>query len=379
MKIIVFVNTAWNLVNFRAGLIRALVAQGHVLVAVAPHDEYATKLTDLGCRFVPLPMDNKGTNPVKDLLLFFRFLKILQCERPDVLLGYTVKPNVYGSLAANVLGIPVVNNIAGLGVIFIKNDWLVRLVRCLYRIALSSSIKVFFQNNDDRTMFINSNIVRTDVTDLLPGSGVDLIHFSFDATESSLSLAAANDKSKFRFLLIARMLWDKGVGEYVTATKLLKVSHPDVECCLLGFLDVKNPSAITRTEMDDLVSQGMIYLGTSDDVRTEIQIADCIVLPSYYPEGTPKSLLEAAAMGKPIITTDAAGCRDVVDDGMNGYLCKVRDAEDLAEKMMRMIELSESERSTMGIAGRRKMEREFDEKIVIDKYTKTLNAICSIN
>jgi glycosyltransferase involved in cell wall biosynthesis len=379
MKIIICTNTAWNLVNFREGLIRALIGQGHEVVAVAPYDEYANKLTGFGCRFIPLSMNNKGTNPVRDLLLFFRFVRMLQCERPDVFLGFTVKPNIYGSLAAQMLNIPVVNNIAGLGSVFINDGWLARLVRGLYQITLSRSTKVFFQNNDDRTKFINSNTVLAEVADLLPGSGVDLTRFTCDAGESSLLLTSSNNRGKFRFLLIARMLWEKGVGEYVEAAKLIKASHLDVEFCLLGFLDVKNPSAITRAEMDNLVSQGVVYLGASDDVRLEIQIADCIVLPSYYAEGTPKTLLEAAAMRKPIITSDAAGCRDVVDDGMNGYLCKVRDVGDLAKKMKSMIELSESERRNMGIAGRRKMEREFDEKIVIDKYTKTLNAILQIN
>ena len=341
---------------------------------MAPYDAYADRLSILGCRFIVLPMDNKGTHPGRDLLLLIRFLKLFYRERPDVFLGYTVKPNIYGSIAAHILGIPVVNNIAGLGAVFIKDGWLVRLVRGLYRVALSRSAKVFFQNNDDRVLFMNSGLVRPEVADLLPGSGIDLTRFSSNSDDTALQHSTGND-GHFRFLLIARMLRDKGVGEYVTAAKLIRLRYPHAECCLLGFVDVQNPAAISRAEMDAWVAQGdVIYLGVSDDVRVEIAMADCIVLPSYR-EGTPRTLLEAAAMGKPIVTTDAVGCREVVDDGVNGYLCRVRDAEDLAEKMLRMIELSPSARAYMGAAGRKKIELEFNEKIVIDKYLDVIGAL----
>ena len=376
MKVMISINTAWNLTNFRSGLIRALVAQGYEVVAVAPHDEYADHLAGLGCRFIALPMDNKGTHPARDLLLLFRFLKILHRERPDVFLGYTVKPNIYGSLAARMLGFPVVNNIAGLGAVFIQDGWLVRLVRGLYRVALSRSAKVFFQNNDDRALFVNAGLVQSEIADLLPGSGIDLTRFSSNGDDAALHYSTSND-GRFRFLLIARMLRDKGVGEYVAAAKLIRSRYPKAECCLLGFVDVQNPAAISRAEMDAWVAQGdVIYLGVSDDVRVEIAMADCIVLPSYR-EGTPRTLLEAAAMGKPIVTTNAVGCCEVVDDGVNGYLCRVRDAEDLAEKMLRMIELSPSARIAMGAAGRKKMELEFDEKIVIDKYLEAVGVLVS--
>jgi len=264
----------------------------------------------------------------------------------------------------------VINNIAGLGAVFIKDGWLVRLVRWLYRVALARSAKVFFQNEDDRQLFIGDGLVRADVTGLLPGSGIDLDKFAV------VPLASANSGAgKFRFLLIARMLLDKGVGEYVEAARLLRQAFPQLECCLLGFLDVQNPAAVSRAQMEAWVAQGAVsYLGVSDDVRAEIAAADCIVLPSYR-EGTPRTLLEAAAMGRPIITTDAVGCREVVDDGRNGYLCKVRDASDLAEKMRQILSLTLAQRQQMADHGRRKMEREFDEQIVIKKY---LDVICNL-
>ena len=367
MKIIICTNSAWNLVNFRSELIRALVANGHEVVTVAPYDKYATRLEALGCKFLELKMDNVGTSPVCDALLLLRYWRLLRREQPAVFLGFTIKPNVYGSLAAHRLGIPVINNISGLGAVFIKGGWLAQLVQGLYRAALGRSSKVFFQNPDDRQLFLDGRLVQTKVTELLPGSGIDLNRFAV------AHMTVAN--SKFRFLLIARMLRDKGIVEFVRAAKMLRDRWPFVDFCLLGFVDVQNPAAISRAEVESWAAQGIVnYLGVSDDVRNEIALADCVVLPSYR-EGTPRSLLEAAAMARPIITTDAVGCREVVDHGVNGYLCKVRDAEDLAEKMNQMLLLSPEHRMAMGLRGRAKMQAEFDEQIVIGKYLAAIEAI----
>jgi glycosyltransferase involved in cell wall biosynthesis len=371
LKIVICINTAWNLVNFRAGLIKALVAAGHDVVALAPHDAYAGRLAALGCRFVPIPMANGGTNPLHDSLLLWRFWRLLRQERPDVYLGYTVKPNVYGSLAAHWLGIPVINNIAGMGAVFIQDGWLVKLVRSLYRMALGRSAKVFFQNPDDRAMFVDGGLVRAEVTELLPGSGIDLVMFA----PVPYPVGGLPRADGFRFLLIARMLRDKGVCEYVEAARQLRQRWPQAEFCLLGFLDVQNPAAIARSKMAAWVAEGVVnYLGVSDDVRAQIATADCIVLPSYR-EGTPRTLLEAAAMARPIITTDAVGCREVVDDGVNGYLCQVRDAADLAAKMEQILSLPSEQRAEMGLRGRVKMEAKFDVQIVIDKYLAAISQL----
>ena len=368
-KILICLNAAWNLVNFRAGLIRSLIANGYEVVAVAPSDEYAPRLEKLGCRYVPLPMDSKGTHPGRDMQLLWRFLRLLRRERPDVFLGYTVKPNIYGSLAAHALGIPVVNNIAGLGTAFMKDGWLTRLVRLLYRLAFARSRRVFFQNDDDQQAFVEAGLVRCGQADRLPGSGIDLQGFSQVPNPS-------REGRKFRFLLVARMLWDKGVGEYVEAARLVRRKFPNVEFYLLGFLDVQNPAAISREQMDAWVAERAVYyLGATDDVRPHIAAADCIVLPSYYREGVPRTLLEAAAIGRPIITTNAVGCREVVEDGVNGFLCRPRDDADLAEKLERMITLSPEARAKMGRSGREKMEREFDERIVIDRYLAIIEEI----
>jgi glycosyltransferase involved in cell wall biosynthesis len=363
-KIFITVNSTWNLVNFRSNLIKSLIANGYDVIAASPYDAYVSQLHTLKCSYVPLPMDNKGTRPWRDLLLLARFFTLMRAENPDVFLGYTVKPNVYGSLAAHALQIPVINNVAGLGTVFIKGGWLNQLVRGLYRIALSRSARVFFQNEDDRQLFISGGLVSESVTDRLPGSGVDLSKFQ------PTPLPA---RHTIRFLLIARMLWDKGVGEYVEAARLLKQRGIQAECCLLGFLDVLNPAAISRKQMDDWVAEGVVrYLGMSDNVREEIEQADCVVLPSFYREGTPRALLEAAAMARPIVTTDSVGCRDVVDDGVNGFLCKPKDATDLANKMGHIVSMEPAEREAMGLRGREKVERQFDEEIVISKYLEAI-------
>ena len=240
-----------------------------------------------------------------------------------------------------------------------------KIAKWLYKYSQSKASKIFFQNSDDFEMFICEKLVDKQKCDILPGSGVD--------TEKFKPLNLEKKDNIFRFLLVARMLWDKGIGEYVEAAKIVKQKYSDVEFQLLGFLDVANKTAISKKQMQKWVDSGIVnYLGVSDNVKEQIAQSDCIVLPSFYREGTPRVLLESASMAKPIITTDSVGCRNVVDDGINGFLCKVKNSQDLANKMEMMINLSEDERRVMGKAGREKMIKEFDEKIVIEKY---LNAI----
>lgn len=360
--ILLSTNTSWNIMNFRAGLVRALAGSGFEVVAVSPSDAHVERLEKIGCRHLPLAMDNKGTNPLRDAMLFLRYLRLMRRERPDVYLGWTIKPNVYGSLAAHLLGIPTVNNVSGLGTAFLRDGWLSRLVKFLYRVALARSVCVFFQNRDDRDLFARLGLVRPEQARLLPGSGIDLDRFS-----PIPSVPREADEAP-SFLLVARLLWDKGVGEYVEAARLVKRQVPWAQFRLLGFLDVENRSALPREAVEGWVREGIIdYLGSTDDVRPHIADADCVVLPSYR-EGTPRSLLEAAAMAKPLIATDVPGCREVVDDGVNGWLCKVKDAEDLAAAMLRFARTPGPQRLEMGRRSRLKAEREFDEKIVIEAY-----------
>ncbi|WP_312511560.1 glycosyltransferase family 4 protein [Massilia sp.] len=367
-KIVISVNTAWNIHNFRSGLVKALNRQGYDVMVMAPEDGYSQRLAPLGCRFKRLSMDNNGTSPSRDLALLIKYWRVLQSVRPLAYLGYTIKPNVYGSIAAHGLDIPVINNIAGLGATFIKNTLLTGLVKRLYRVSLRKSRRVFFQNEDDRNLFVQQGLARPGVAEVLPGSGINLQHFQ--PMETVLP-----GERPFRFLLVSRMLRDKGVEEFTAAAALVRQHLPGVQFQLLGPVDTKNPNSIALARIMEWQKSGLVqYLKETDDVRPYLSQADCIVLPSYR-EGVPHSLLEAAAMARPIIATDVAGCRDVVDDQENGLLCKVRNAADLAEKMLHMARLPEERRLRMGAAGRHKAIAQFDENIVIAKYLSAIGQL----
>jgi glycosyltransferase involved in cell wall biosynthesis len=367
-KIVISVNTAWNIHNFRSGLVKALARQGYDVMVMARSDEYAPRLAALGCRFKLLSIDNNGTSPTRDLSLLVKYWRVLQSVRPLVYLGYTIKPNVYGSIAANGLSIPVINNIAGLGTAFMNHPVLTCMAKRLYQISLRRSERVFFQNADDRKLFVGAGLTTPEVADVLPGSGIDLQHFQ---PQPRSPLGAPG----FRFLLVARMLRDKGVEEFAEAAEIVRRHAPSVQFQLLGGVDADNPNAVPLEKIMRWQASGLIqYLNKTDDVRPFIAGADCIVLPSYR-EGVPHSLLEAAAMARPIIATDVAGCKDVVEHDRNGFLCKVKSAADLAEKMMRMLALPPERRMEMGALGRDKVTAQFDERIVINKY---LNAIMHI-
>ncbi|MCS0678711.1 glycosyltransferase family 4 protein [Escherichia coli] len=354
-------NTSWYLYNFRKNTILALMNKGYQVVAIAPKDEYSRKLSELGCEFIHVDIDQGGTNPLKDIKTFISFFKVYSKVKPAVVLNFTPKNNIYSTLASKLCKAMVINNIAGLGMVFINESITSKLARFLYKVSQRKADKIFFQNEDDRKLFLDNKLANVSITDRLPGSGVDLTRFT---------LQPAADDGVVRFLLIARMLYDKGIGHYVDAARTLKVKYGDgVEFQLLGFIGVNNPSAVTIPEMQEWVDEGIVkYLGVSDSVEEDIGKVDCMVLPSFYREGVPKSLLEAGAMGKPIVTTDNVGCRETVDDGINGYLCELRSTESLAEKLELMIQMTHEQRLEMGRQSRLKIEREFDEQIVITKY-----------
>ena len=366
-SIIISINSAWNIVNFRASLIGSLIDRGYNVVVVAPPDAYAAQIPLIGCRLIPIEMDNGGTNPFLDLKLLFDYHRVLSQVRPVCFLGYTVKPNVYGSLAAHFLGIPTINNVAGLGTAFIRHSWITLASKWLYRIAFSRAYRVFFQNEDDLEYFVSSRLVKAEIASRIPGSGVDIRRFA--------PRAMLRPSGAFRFILFGRLLWDKGIREYIEAARIIKKSHKDVEFQLLGFLDVANRAALSRSDIESWEAEGVVtYAGASDDVVPFIAAAHCVVLPSYR-EGAPRALLEAASMAKPIITTDVAGCRDIVDDGVTGFLAKVGDPIDLARKMEKMLSLSEEERSLMGRRGRDKIVQEFDDRIVIQRYLSAIDSL----
>lgn len=365
-KVCLATNTSWYALNFRAHIISTLIEQGHEVVVIAPRDRFSDKLVDLGARHVHLELDNRGTNPVRDAATFLRLCRLLRRERPDVLLTFTPKINIYGSLAARVMRLPVVANVSGLGSGFLRGGWLARLMVLLYRASLRGAQHVFFENNDDLELFVRDGLVERSRTDRLPGSGVDLERFR----PSSMR----GNPRPFTFLVAARLLWDKGLGEYVEAARRLRTEDQSLQFLIVGEAGAQNITAVPAEEIARWAKEGVVtYLGPSEDMAREYVRADCVVLPSYR-EGTSRVLLEAASMALPIITTDVPGCRDVVEDGVNGYLCRPRDAADLAEKMRRMMNLTEQRRDEMGHAGRELVLAHFDERLVTGHYLKQIAA-----
>ena len=365
MRVAIVINTSWNIWNFRRGLVKALQAAGHEVLAIAPPDAYSARLeSDLGCRYVPILMENKGTNPLKDIQLMQRFRTIYRRERPDVVLHFTIKPNIYGTLAARLAGVPSINNVSGLGTVFIVENLVSKVARGLYRLAFRYPHKVFFQNNDDRELFIRYGLIRPARTGLVPGSGVDLRRFQPQATPAK----AAGEP--FTFLMVARVLYEKGIVEYFEAARQVHAAlgADKVRFQLLGSIDEAGGVGVPRATFEQWLTEGHIdYLGTSDNVAAHLHRADCVVLPSYR-EGTPKTLLEAAACGKPLITTDVPGCRETVQHGYNGYLCQVRDAADLADKLLIVAQLPADRLAALGAASRQLAEEKFDEQLVLREY-----------
>ncbi|HVM21993.1 MAG TPA: glycosyltransferase family 4 protein [Sphingomicrobium sp.] len=358
-------NDGWNIVNYRAGLIRALQAAGYRIAVLAPPGPHDQAIRDLGISFFPIPLAPRGRSPVADLRTFAAYLRTLRRLRPAALLGFTAKPNIYGSLAAHWLGIPVVNNISGLGAVFASDGPLNRLVTGLYRLSLGRSAKVFFQNPDDRALFEARGVVRRGQAGLLPGSGVDLERFAPRPRPAG---------DPFTFLFAARLLWDKGLGEFVEAARRLRAQGTGARFQVLGMIEPASGAAVPRAALAQWESEGILeYLGSTDDVRGPFAAADCLVLPSYYREGTPRVLLEAAAMGIPSITTDTPGCREAVDDGVTGMLCEPRSIDALVSSMERIIAMSAAQRSQLGKAARAKMEREFREELVHRAYLEALS------
>jgi glycosyltransferase involved in cell wall biosynthesis len=365
VRVALVINTSWNIWNFRRGLVRALQAAGHEVLAIAPPDAYSDRLeSELGCRYVPIRMENKGTNPIKDAQLTRRFVAVYKRERPDVVLHFTIKPNIYGTLAARLAGVPSINNVSGLGTVFIVENLVSKVARGLYRLAFQFPHKVFFQNNDDRELFIRYGLIRPERTGLVPGSGVDLARFR------PAPAAERAPGAPFTFLMVARVLYEKGIVEYFEAAKQVRAALPDgaVRFQLLGGLDEAGGVGVPRATFEQWLAEGNIdYLGTSDDVAAYLHRADCVVLPSYR-EGTPKTLLEAAACGKPLVTTDVPGCRETVQHGRNGYLCEVRSATDLADKLLTVAQLPPARLAALGAASRQLAEEKFDEQLVLRQY-----------
>lgn len=365
-SIVISANAFWNIENFRASLIDGLIARDYRIVVACP-DASREWASLHGAESVAIEVDRSGLNLFRDAKLFFSYVNILRDYVPEFFLGYTVKPNIYGCLAARLRGIPAIPNVSGLGTAFINPGPLSALVGALYRLAFGRCPIVFFQNSDDRDLFVKRKIVRPDQARILPGSGVDLVRFA---------PTSAKPAAEVRFLFVGRILGDKGVREFVEAARSLRRDYPAWKFELLGPIDEGNRSGIGQADLDRWVRDGSIaYLGHADDVRPHIGKSTAVVLPSYR-EGLPRSLLEAAAMARPLIASDVPGNRQIVEHGVNGLLCAARDHNSLAEAMLQMGLMETDRREAMGRAGRAKVERGFGEQQVIQAY---LDAIAQLH
>ena len=361
-KIAIVANSTWNIYNFRLNLIQQFQSKGYSVIIITPIDKYYSYLNkSYFTKHIPLQqLSPQSKNPFKDLLLLHELYKIYKKEQPDLILHYTIKPNIYGSIAARLTGIKCISTVTGLGYAFLNEGFYTNLVKPLYRFAFQNNNRIVFHNHDDQKLFSELKISNYQNSEVIKGSGVNTSFFR----PSKIS----KDKGNFIFLFIGRLLYDKGILEFIHAAKHARQIIKNAEYWVVGELKAKNPSNISKKEFLQWVENGYIqYWGTTNDIRDFINKSDVIVLPSYR-EGMPRAILEAMAMGKPIITTDTAGCRESIDHNKNGYIVPVKDHLALAEAMIKIANLDQDQIEKMGLASRNKVLREFDEKIINQRY-----------
>lgn len=359
-------NTAWNVLS-RIRLLEAIIAEGWDLITLAADDENAHKIRkDLSIPFIPLPMKSDSTSIFQDVLLFFKYLQLYKKYKPHVVLHINNKPNIYGTLAANLLRIPSISNITGLGIVAEKSGVMKKLVYLLYRTAFyPKTVRVFFQNKEDQKFFVQNRLVDQKKTQVIPGSGVN--------TEQFTPKTKRTKNKSTMFLFNGRLLISKGVCDFIGAARRVKSLYSNTFFTIIGENDLNNPVFIPKKDLDQAISEGIItYAGRVDNVQPYLANADCVVLPSRYREGVPRALLEAAAMGKPLIVADSVGTREPVIDGTNGYIVPPADPEALAKAMIKFITLPTKEKSRMGQESRKIAVERFADSIVIQSYIAAL-------
>jgi glycosyltransferase involved in cell wall biosynthesis len=367
-RIVLSSNTAFSLYNFRLHLMRALKEKGYEVMAVSPEDgKYSELLKKEFSFFTVKSLDRKGKNPIKDLKLFFEYFLLFRRLKPDIVINFTIKPNIYGSISAGLLGIPSISVITGLGYVFIRESWLTKLVKLLYWLAFRFNRALVFLNSEDLNTLGN---ISKEKSFLIESEGIDIKRF--DPT-----LCKEAKKDEFTFLFVGRLLTDKGIYELTKAFEKLKKEKPKVKLIIVGSPDEGNPNSVSKGELEKWVKEGLIeWHGFQEDVRPFYCMADCVVLPSYR-EGIPRVLLEAMAMEKPIITTDAPGCKNVCVDGVNGLLVKPKDVESLYLAMKKMVELEDEKLREFGKAGRRLAEEKYSVEKIVGEYINLIEAVLS--
>ncbi len=386
MKIVLFANTEWYLYNFRLSLAAALRGAGHKVLLVSPPGPYGEKLRAIGFRWEAVPMARRSLNPLRELRVVLWLIRLFRREEVDLVHSFTIKSAVYGALSAKLAGVPSrVNAVAGMGYVFSSDDLQARLLRPWVRGLVrgtfgGSQSRLILQNPDDVEVFEQNALVRSDLIRLIPSSGVDCNRFSPDPPAENQTAESWNQRvvecrpsakldcaphSPLRVLLPARMLWAKGLGEFVEAARILRAEGRSIDFLLAGDPDPGNPGAVPASQINQWEAEGLVkWLGHVDDMPALFRAVDAVALPTSYGEGLPRGLIEAGACGRPLIATDAPGCREVVVDGYNGFLIPLRDAPALARAIARIHD-DPVLRENLGRAARAKVVQEFDEEIVI--------------
>ncbi|MBZ4656147.1 MAG: glycosyl transferase group 1 [Thermoanaerobacter sp.] len=364
-KILILANNSIGLYNFRFELIKELLNQDYEVYFSLPEsaeDEKVKLMIEAGAKHIQTYINRRGINPIEDLKLIKEYKKIIKEVNPDVILTYTIKPNIYGTYAASRYKKPVIMNITGIGTAF-TNSKLKHIVSVLYKYACKKAHIVFFQNENNYSLFIFNKLVEPNKTKIIPGSGVNIDKFK--------PLDKENQDRIIRFLFIGRIMKEKGIEEYLKVADSLTSKYSSIEFQILGPFEEEKYKDIILNNKNSRIK----YLGISNDVRNEIKEVDCIVNPTFYPEGMSNVLLEGAAMGKPLIASNIPGCKEIIDDGVNGYLFEPRNVKQLTEKIEKFLALDYEVKKQMGQAGRKKVEKEFDRKIVVDAYLKEVERI----
>lgn len=359
--ILILVNKQTTIVNFRLEVVCALVKEGYRVIVSVPDGDRLDEIRAVGADIIITPMEKDGTDPIKDIILTMRYISMIKKVNADAVLTYTIKPNVYGGLASAICGVPYIANITGLGTALENKGFLHKLAVFLYKLGFCRVSKVFFQNEENKAFFVNKNIA-LGKHEKIPGSGVNLEKFSLLDYPSSHNI---------EFAFISRIREEKGIEQYIDTAIAIQKKYPETVFHVCGFGD-----EYYEKRMRQLNDEGIIkYHGLLKDVRVMLKDVHCVIHPTYYPEGMSNVLLESAATGRAIISTDRAGCREAIDDGVNGYIVREKDSLDLIEKTEKFINLSYDEKKQMGFSGRHKVEQEFDRKIVVDRYISAVQEV----
>ena len=359
MKIVFFSNSCWSVYNFRRNIIIDLIKNGNKIIVISQKDKFSFKLRKLGCKVIFIKFENNTINLFKEFLTLIRLFFILKKIKPNILLNFTIKPLIFGSYISGILGIRTINMITGLGTNFVTYNYLSKIILFLYKIAFKKVDHIFFQNKDDLNLFLKNKLIKKKKTSIIPGSGVSLTYFAYKKAKFNKTI---------KFVMISRILLEKGVWEYLNAAKKILKKGFICKFKLIGPIIDNNRSAISKNHIKRKIKNYPIkYLGNIEDVRPFIQEANCVVLPSYR-EGTPRSLLESLSIGRPIITSDATGCKNVVKHGYNGFKCKVKNTNSLFNAMKKFILLSKKQKMQMSKNARILAEKKFNEQIVIKYY-----------